>query len=107
MQWYDSMRAVQAITAVAAQAAAFKFKCCAMQAAQLAASEHTLASPEATAQAYIDHFVNGTEIDGLTPLHLALCNGVCCIPPPGGTLFCFVGWALFACVLALQHPILP
>jgi hypothetical protein len=25
---------------------------------------------------YVDQFVNGTEIDGLTPLHLALSNGV-------------------------------
>ena len=46
-----------------------------MQAAQLAANEHTLASPEATAQMYVDQVVNGAEIDGLTPLHLALCNG--------------------------------
>ena len=68
------MAVLHPITLVA-WSVAFKFKCC-VQAAQLAAAEHTLASPEATAQAYVDHFVNGTEIDGLTPLHLALCNGV-------------------------------
>lgn len=77
-QWCDSVARLRPIRpGCCCVVQAFKFKYC-LQAAQLAANEHTLASPEATAQMYVDQVVNGTEIDGLTPLHLALSNGVLC-----------------------------